>query len=362
MERINVTQSQMPPFDEYINEIKELWETKWLTNNGAKHQTLEKKLCEYLRTDSAALFTNGHLALEAVLDSCDFQGEVITTPFTFISTTHAIIRRGLKPVFCDIGEDFTIDVDKVENLVTEKTCAILPVHVYGNICDDKGLSKIAVKYGLKIIYDAAHAFGVQIGTKGVGSLGHASMFSFHATKVFNTIEGGAITTSDAELLKRLNLIRNFGITGQESVEYIGGNAKMNEFQAAMGLCNLRHIDEWIKMRKNVSEWYRERLGEIKGVSLPEEQEGIKSNFAYYPVVFDGYKHTRDSVFDLLEKENIYARKYFYPATNDFECVKVYSCGKTPYAKYVSERILTLPMHAELTKQQVDRVCDVILEN
>ncbi len=360
MKRINVTKSQMPPFDEYINEIKDLWDTKWITNNGEKHQELENKLAKYLDTKNAVLFTNGHLALEAALAACNLQGEVITTPFTFISTTHAIIRNGLKPVFCDIGEDYTIDVNKIEDLVTDKTSAILPVHVYGNICDDKHITKIARKYGLKLIYDAAHAFGARVGDNGVGSMGDASMFSFHATKVFNTIEGGAITTSDSELSKRLNMMKNFGITGKESVNYIGGNAKMSEFQAAMGLCNLRHIDEWIRMRKNVFEWYKERLDGVRGIRLPESQKDVKANYAYFPVIFDGYKHTRDQVYDLLVKENIYPRKYFYPATNQFDCVKTLSRGETPYAKYISERVLTLPMYAELTQAQVHRICDILL--
>lgn len=360
MERINVTRSQLPPYNEYINEIKDLWETKWITNKGEKHQELERKLCDYLKTENTSLFTNGHLALEAVLASYDLQGEVITTPFTFISTTHAIIRSGLRPVFCDVGKDFMIDVEKVESLITDKTCAILPVHVYGNVCNDKVLSNIACKYGLKLIYDAAHAFGVQIGDKGVASLGDASMFSFHATKVFNTIEGGAITTSDTKISKHLSLLKNFGITGQESVEYVGGNAKMNEFQAAMGLCNLRHIDKWIKMRKQVFEWYKERLEGVKGLFLPEEKEHIKSNYAYYPVLFDGYRNSRDEVYDLLVRNNIYSRKYFFPITNEFECVKAYCSGSTPYARHISKRILTLPMHADLSKQQVSRICDIIL--
>ena len=363
--QILVTRSSMPDFEEYCNEIRELWETHWLTNMGVKHKELEKSLLEYLKTPNITLFTNGHLALECIIAAFNFPkgSEIITTPFTFASTTHAISRNGLVPVFCDINpKDFTIDADKIESLITEKTKAIIPVHVYGNLCDVEKIEKIAKEHNLKVIYDAAHAFGVEKNGTGVANFGDASMFSFHATKVFNTIEGGAVTYKDKNLNKILYDIKNFGITGPESVEYIGGNAKMNEFQAAMGSCNLRHVDKEIEKRKKVVEKYRERLQNIEGIKIIHAPEGIKENYAYFPVIFDNYKYTRDEVFKKLGKENIIARKYFYPLINDFDCYKEkYSSKDTPVAKYMANRVLTLPLYADLELGIVDKICDIILK-
>lgn len=362
--QILVTRSSMPDFEEYCNEIKELWETHWLTNMGVKHKELEKSLLEYLKISNITLFTNGHLALECIIAAFNFPrgSEIITTPFSFASTTHAISRNGLVPVFCDINpEDFTIDVDKIESLITEKTCAIIPVHVYGNLCDVEKIEKIAKKHNLKVIYDAAHAFGVEKNGIGVANFGDASMFSFHATKVFNTIEGGAVTYKDEKLNKILYDIKNFGITGPESVEYIGGNAKMNEFQAAMGICNLRHVDNEIEKRKKVVERYKERLQNIEGIKIIHAPEKIKENYAYFPVIFDNYKYTRDEIFKRLGEENIIARKYFYPLINDFDCYKEkYNSKNTPIAKYMADRVLTLPLYADLELEVVDKICDIIL--
>ena len=364
-EKILVTCSSMPDFEEYCEEIKELWDSHFLTNMGIKHKQLEKELESYLKTENITLFTNGHLALECAIAAFDFEkgSEVITTPFSFSSTTHAIARNGLTPVFCDINsEDFTIDVTKIESLITNKTCAIVPVHVYGNLCDVEEIERIAKKHNLKVIYDAAHTFGVEKNRKGVASFGDASMFSFHATKVYNTIEGGAVTYSDTTLKKKLNDLKNFGITGPESIEYIGGNAKMNEFQAAMGICNLRHVDTEILKRKAVVKRYRARLENIEGIKLSAIQEGVKQNYAYFPVVFDNYKYTRDEIFDKLRKKNIIARKYFYPLINDYECYRdKYSSKDTPIAKYISDRVLCLPMYADLELEVVDKICDIILK-
>lgn len=363
--QILVTRSSMPDFKEYCEEIKELWDSHFLTNMGVKHKQLEKELENYLKTENITLFTNGHLALECAIAAFDFEkgSEVITTPFSFSSTTHAIARNGLTPVFCDINsEDFTIDVTKIESLITNKTCAIVPVHVYGNLCDVEEIERIAKKHNLKVIYDAAHTFGVEKNGKGVASFGDASMFSFHATKVYNTIEGGAVTYSDTTLKKKLNDLKNFGITGPESIEYIGGNAKMNEFQAAMGICNLRHVDTEILKRKAVVKRYRARLENIEGIKLSAIQEGVKQNYAYFPVVFDNYKYTRDEIFDKLRKKNIIARKYFYPLINDYECYRdKYSSKDTPIAKYISDRVLCLPMYADLELEVVDKICDIILK-
>lgn len=354
----------MPSFEEYTKEIEELWDSHWLTNNGKKHQILEEDLEKYLDVSNVALFTNGHLALESIIDAFNLTGEVITTPFTFASTTHAIVRNGLKPVFCDVNpNNYTINTNKLENLITEKTSAIVPVHVYGNLCNVKEIDRIAKKYNLKVIYDAAHAFGVTSDGVGAGNFGDASMFSFHATKVFNTIEGGAVTFSDPDLKERLNNLKNFGITGPESVGFVGGNAKMNEFQAAMGICNLRHVDSEINKRKLVVERYQERLSGVPGIKLVSAQAGVKSNYAYFPVVFDGYRMTRDEVAATLEKENIYVRKYFYPLTNSFECYKgKFDIRQTPVAQYISERVLTLPLYADLSLEDVDRICDIILNS
>ncbi len=357
---INVTRSSMPDFAEYCEEIKDIWESRWLTNNGVKHRQLESELCDYLKVDNTTLFVNGHLALEMVIAAMGLAGEVITTPFTFASTTHAIVRNGLTPIFCDINpDDYTIDPSKIESLITDKTTAIIPVHVYGNICDYKEIDRIAKKHNLKVIYDAAHAFGVEIDGQGVGSLGDASMFSFHATKVFNTIEGGAVTYKDETLKAKLNNLKNFGIKNAERVTAIGGNAKMNEFAAAMGICNLRHIDEEIAKRKAVYETYVERLSNVEGIKLLKVQDGIKPNYAYFPVVFDGYKYTRDEVDARLRENDIIARKYFYPLTNDFECYD-FDATKTPVALDVSKKVLTLPMYAGLSTEEVDKICDIIL--
>ena len=361
MKQIQVTRSSMPEFEEYIEEIRELWDTHWLTNMGTKHKNLESQLLYYLNVLNITLFTNGHLALECIIAALDLRGEVITTPFTFASTTHAIVRNGLKPVFCDINpDDYTIDVEKIESLITEKTSAIIPVHVYGNVCDIEAIDRIAKKHNLKVIYDAAHTFGVTVNGQGIGTFGDASMFSFHATKVFNTIEGGAVTYNDSSIKQVLNDLKNFGITSPETVEYVGGNAKMNEFQAAMGICNLRHVNGEIIKRKKVVERYIDNLREISGIKLSQEQAGVESNYAYFPVVFDGYKMTRDEVFEKLKDNDIIARKYFYPLTNSFECYKDrYDVDETPVAKYIAERVLTLPLYADLALEDVDRICEII---
>jgi dTDP-4-amino-4,6-dideoxygalactose transaminase len=359
---IPITRSSMPDFEEYINEIKDLWDNRWLTNMGMKHKQLEEKLLRYLDVPNIKLFTNGHLALECAIDAFDLKGEVITTPFTFASTTHAIVRNGLEPVFCDIDtEDYTIDVDKLEELITEKTSAIIPVHVYGSICNVEEIERIARKYDLKVIYDAAHAFGITVDGVGVANFGDASMFSFHATKVFHTIEGGAVTYKDEGLSRRLDGLKNFGINGPETVEDVGGNAKMNEFQAAMGICNLRHVDEEIAKRKIVVDRYVESLSGVKGIKLCKPQAGVKSNYAYFPVVFDGYKMNRDEVLKKLKAENILARKYFYPLTNSFDCYRGrFDVKDTPVAEYIADRVLTLPLYADLALDDVDRICEIIL--
>lgn len=364
-EKILVTQATLPEMNEYMDEIRSIWETNWLTNMGEKHQTLQEKLRDYLQVQNIELLVNGHMALELTLQALDLKGEVITTPFTFASTTHAIVRNGLEPVFCDIRSDnYTIDAEKIEELITDKTCAIMPVHVYGNVCDVERIQEIADKHKLKVIYDAAHTFGELYKGKGIGTYGDASCFSFHATKVFNTIEGGAVCYRDTELGECIYNLKNFGIRGQEIVESVGANAKMNEFQAAMGICNLRHIDEQIRKRKRIVNHYQERLGNIQGIDIWYEQKNVQSNYAYFPMLIHKESGlSRDEVFELLAANNIFARKYFYPLTSVFDCYKEkFDVNLTPIAKSISDEVLTLPLYPDLSLDVIDKICDIIQQN
>lgn len=361
---IAVVQPSMPPYEEYIEEIKDLWETRWLTHTGPKHQILEKGLCDFLQVNNIALFANGHLALELAINALQLTGEIITTPFTFASTTQAIVRNHLTPVFCDINEDdYTIDVEKIEALITERTSAIMPVHVYGNVCNVEKIEKIAQKYNLKVIYDAAHAFGVKVNNRAIGTYGDISMFSFHSTKVFHTVEGGGLSFNDPKYSTILAKLRQFGMEGQVAVPVVGTNAKMTEMHAAMGLCNLRHIEEEITKRGLVMKRYLEYLSEVKGITLSMPKGNITQNYSYLPVLFnkEEFGMNRDEVADLLAKNNIFARKYFYPLTNEFEAYKgMFEIQETPVAKGISENILTLPLYADLAIEDVDRICEVIL--
>ena len=363
--KILVTRSSMPSMEEYIEEIRSIWDSHWLTNMGEKHKALQAELQKYMGVPEVELLTNGHMALELSLQAMNLQGEVITTPFTFASTTHAIVRNGLEPVFCDIDpETYTMDVTQIERLITDRTCAILPVHVYGNVCNIEEIERIAHKYGLKVLYDAAHTFGETYKGQGIGNFGDASCFSFHATKVFNTIEGGAVCYRDPDMGRRLYELKNFGIHGPEEVDAVGANAKMNEFCAAMGLCNLRHVDEEIAKRRAVVERYREHLDGVDGLRLNAQQPEVRSNYAYFPVVFDEnlFGASRNEVMDALAQNGIGARKYFYPLTNTFECFHgKYDVDATPVALHVAKRVLTLPLYADLSMEDVDRICKIVLE-
>lgn len=360
---IFVTRSSMPEFSEYCEEIQDIWESHWLTNMGSKHKQLQNELADYLDVDHVDLLTNGHMALELSMQAMKLEGEVITTPFTFASTTHAIVRNGLIPVFCDINDnDYTIDTEKIEGLITDKTCAIVPVHVYGNICNIEEVDRIAQKYGLKVIYDAAHTFGEKYKGKGIGGYGDVSCFSFHATKVFNTIEGGAVCFKDTDFGLELYLLKNFGIRDAETVDRVGANAKMNEFCAAMGICNLRHIDKEIAKRKNIVERYRDNLLGIEGLQICPVQNEVESNYAYFPVVFyeKTFGATRNDVFSILNQNGIGARKYFYPLANTFECFHgKFDSSLTPVALNISKRVLTLPLYSDLSLKDVDRICNII---
>lgn len=359
-----MTKSSMPPYEEYIKAIRPLWDSHWLTNMGIFHQELERRLKDYLKVPELSLFVNGHMALEMSIQSFGFPegAEIITTPFTFISTTHAIVRNHFKPVFCDVKlSDGTIDESKIEDLITEKTVAIIPVHVYGHVCNVEEIAQIAYKYNLKVIYDAAHAFGVEYQGKGIGSYGDASVFSFHATKVFNTIEGGAVTFADSALYEKLYNLKNFGIRGEELVCEVGANAKMNEFCAIMGLCNLQYINAAMDKRANRYERYREGLAKVKGINLLGRNEAANNNYAYCPILVENdYKMTRDELYMELQRNHIFTRKYFYPLASDEACFKnKYRHVELDHARDLSERILVLPMYEELEYEVIDKILEIM---
>ena len=360
---IMITRSAMPPMEEYIEKMKELWDSRYLTNSGKFHKEFEEALIKYLNVSNVSLFTNGHMGLELTLEAMNLSGEVITTPFTFASTTQAIVRNNLTPVFCDVKEDdYTIDESKIEELITDKTCAIVPVHVYGNVCNVYEIERIAKKHNLKVIYDAAHAFGIKVNGKSVLDFGDASMVSLHATKVFHAIEGGLVVLQDEDLKVKLDKIKNFGFLTEELVDEIGSHARMNEFQSIMGLCNLNHVSEEILKRKKLTERYRENLRGIEGIKVMEEVEGVENNYTYFPVLIDEDKFglNRDDVYDILLNNNIFSRRYFYKLTSDFECYEnKFKKYETPIANKIAKSVLTLPLHGDLSIDDIDKVCDVL---
>lgn len=363
-DKILVTRSSMPSYEEYIEAIKPLWESHWLTNMGVYHQELEQQLKEYLGVPEVSLMVNGHMALEMTIQAFEFPvgSEVITTPFTFVSTTHAIVRNHLIPVFCDVKEsDGTIDETKIEKLITEKTVAIIPVHVYGNICNVERIQEIANAYHLRVIYDAAHAFGEKYKGNGVGCYGDASVFSFHATKVFNTIEGGAAVFADHVLYERLYNLKNFGIQSEENVEAIGANAKMNEFCAIMGLCNLKKISSVIKTREEKWWYYRTNLGKIDGIDFWDTIEAAR-NYSYFPILLEN-QQIRDDLYVSLQENSIFPRKYFYPLTCDCSLYsEQYKSGKECHvARNLSERVLVLPFFEEINLDEMDKIIEIIKE-
>lgn len=363
---IMVTKSSMPRLEDYVKEIEPIFESHMLTNMGPVYKKFQHQLKEYLNVPELSLFVNGHMALEMAIQAMGLRcpgGEVITTPFTFISTTHAIVRNGLRPVFCDINpDDYTINTDKIEELITDKTVAIIPVHVYGNICNVEKIKQIAENNNLKVIYDAAHAFGVTYKGIAIGNFGDASMFSFHATKVFNTIEGGAIAFHDKKYKKNLHNLKNFGIEDSETIGSIGGNAKLDEFRAAMGICNLKQIDKCIAKRAIVAQRYDEHFMNMQGIRINAKQKDVNPNYSYYPIYVNAaqFGKSRDDIYRLLKKHDIYSRKYFYPAVNETQCYKDDFKGEpTPIAHDVSLNILTLPLYEELSLDDVDMICNII---
>ncbi len=365
--KITVTKPFLPKKRRYNKLLNKIWKNEWLTNNGPIIQEFEEKLKKYLKTKNICLTVNGHSALDITIKALDIKGEVITTPFTFASTTHALVLNNIKPVFCDIKEtDLTIDESKIEDLITSRTSAILAVNVYGHCCNMKKIDEIAKKHKLKVIYDSAHAFGVTENDKTVATYGDASIFSFHATKLFNTIEGGCVVFKDKELGKKLSAFRNFGITSPEDVPYVGCNAKMNEFQAAMGICNLEYINKIIKNRKAITLLYRKLLDDIPGISYftPEDNEKFRYNYAYLPILVNekNFGISRDKLYSELQKYGIYTRKYFYPLIPDFECYKKeYKNTKIPVSRKISKEILCLPIYYGLKKKDVKYIIESIKE-
>lgn len=363
---IAVTRSSMPSFEEYCEEIKKLWDNRWLSNRGCIHKEFEQMLQDKLGTPYVFLYANGHVALEVGIDALQLPkgGEVITTPYTHCSTTHSIVRNGLVPVFCDINDvDYTIDVNQIEKYITPKTVAIMATHVYGVMCDVEAIDKIAKKHNLKVIYDAAHAFGVTKDGKSVAQWGDMAMFSCHATKVFHTIEGGITVFKDKAPYDIINSLVNFGFDGPEEVQFISTNARMNEYEAAMGICNLRHFEEEVAKRAKAYNKYKELLGNVPGIHFIPDQPGVTKNYAYMPIFFDGYKYTRDEIQAKLQEDNILARKYFYPIIPELACYKSqpqYARKEFPISKHAADTVLAMPMYADLTEEDVERICKIVL--
>lgn len=359
-DQIFLTRSSLPSFEEYVDEIKSMWDSHWITTMGPKHDQFEEKLQSYLEVENVSVFVNGHNALELIIQAMELTGEVITTPYSFISTTHAIVRNKLTPVFCDINKhDYTIDANKIEELITEKTSAIISVHVYGNICDVEKIHTIAKKHGLKVIYNAAHCFGEKYKGESVASFGDASIYSFHASKVFNSIEGGCVAYANPDIKEKLFALRNFGISGG-GAEYVGTNAKMNEFVAAMGICNLRHIDKAIEKRKSLYHLYIDLLSDLPGIIFNYEDKDLERNYSYFPIriSFEKYPEKRDQIYNDLNKKGIQVLCNFYPIIPKHPCYQKYKTWEpTPIAEKISKEILLLPLYEDLPFEQVEYICE-----
>ena len=356
----------MPPLEEFCEGLKEIWDNQWLTNNGPVLQRYHSEIKKYCAADNVCLFNNGTLALQIALQGMGITGEVITTPFTFVATTHSLYWNKIRPVFCDIEPDYyTLDPARVEELITPWTTAILAVHVFGRPCNLEALADIAKRHNLTLIYDAAHAFGVTVDDKPIGQYGDLSMFSFHATKLYHSIEGGMLTFKDPGLCQTFNYLKNFGFKSETEVVMPGTNAKMNEMQALMGSVMLRHMDDLMAKRKQVYEIYRERLGDVPGISFsPDPAPNIKFNYAYVPILIDEkeFGMSRDVLYEKLKEYNIFGRKYFYPLLNEFACYQSVPVSKPlTVAEEVSRRVLTLPTYMDLDEGDVNRICDIMLK-
>jgi dTDP-4-amino-4,6-dideoxygalactose transaminase len=362
---ITVTSPLLPPLEEYIPYLEKIWKSKWLTNNGQFHQKLEIELCEYLKVPHISLFSNGTLALITALQALRITGEVITTPYSFVATTHSLWWNNIKPVFVDIDPvTLNIDPDKIEAAITPQTTAIMPVHVYGTPCNVQRIQKIADTYGLKVIYDAAHAFGVETEGVSVMNYGDLSILSFHATKTYSTVEGGAIICHTEEMKQRIDYLKNFGFEDEVTVVTPGINAKMNELQSAFGLLSLKYIDQAIVARKVIADSYRKKLASVKGIRCLPEPPSVKANYSYFPVFIDKEKYglSRDELYQKLKEHNIFARRYFYPLISDFPTYKgLPSAARSllPVAAKTADQVICLPLHAELTEEDVVRIVEVI---
>ena len=364
---ITVTSPLLPPLEEFIPYLEEIWDSKWITNNGQFHQKLEQALCEYLGVKYISVFTNGTLPLITALQALRVTGEVITTPYSFVATSHAIWWNGLQPVFVDVDPiTGNIAPDKIEAAITPRTTAIMPVHVYGNPCDTEKIDALAKKYNLKVIYDAAHAFGVRVNGKSVLEAGDMSTLSFHATKTYNTIEGGALVCHSAEMKQQIDYLKNFGFEDETVVVAPGINSKMDEVRAAYGLLNLKHVDNAIAHRQKVTYAYREVLSSVKGISCLKDIEGVRHNYSYFPIFVDAeeYGMTRDELYFKLKENGVLGRRYFYPLISDFSPYKSYisaSKENLPNANKLADTVICLPLHAELTEADVERILNLIIK-
>ncbi|MBQ4123752.1 DegT/DnrJ/EryC1/StrS family aminotransferase [bacterium] len=364
MQKILVTQPMLPELEDVYSQIEEIWTTKWLTNMGSKHNELEIKLKDVLKVNNVSLFNNGTIALMVAIKALDLPhgSEVITTPFTFAATPHCISWNGLKPVFCDIEPDtMTIDAEKIEELITPNTSAIVAVHVYGFPCNVKKINNIAKKYNLKVIYDAAHAFSTEIDGRGIGTFGDITMFSFHATKLYNTIEGGCLTYNDDNLVRKIYNLRNFGIRSEELVEEVGINGKMNEIQAAIGLLNLNLYKKEQEKRAKIKEFYDDNLSKIKGIRIPKMPNNATNSYQYYPIIIENeYPLSRDELYLKFKQRNIYTRKYFYPACHDYECYKDNLQNRVlSIVDDIKHKVLCLPFYGNLSTSDLNNVCDIL---
>ena len=363
--QITVTSPLLPSLDELGVYLKDIWQRRWITNNGHYHRELEKALCEYLGVPFISLFTNGTLPLITALQALRITGEVITTPFSFVATTHALWWNGIKPVFVDIdSETCNLDPDKIEAAITPHTTAIMPVHVYGRPCDTARIQEIADKYGLKVIYDAAHAFGVRVDGGSILNAGDMSTLSFHATKVYNTIEGGALVMHDEQAKKRIDYLKNFGFAGETTVVAPGINSKMDEVRAAYGLLNLKQVDRAIEARRHVAESYRKALRDVPGIRVMEDLPGVRHNYAYFPIFVDAgrYGMTRDELYFKLKEHNIFGRRYFYPLISTFSTYRGLDSARPenlPVATRMAEQVICLPMYYGLTDGDVERIVEVM---
>lgn len=363
--QITVTSPLLPDLSEFNEMLKEIWKSKWITNNGSFHRLLEAELAKYLKVPYVSLFTNGTLPLITALQALRITGEVITTPYSFVATTHSLWWNGIKPVFVDIDPATgNIDPDKIEAAITPKTTAIMPVHVYGKPCDTERIQAIADKYGLKVIYDAAHAFGVEVNGESILNAGDMSTLSFHATKVYNTVEGGALIMHDEKTKKRIDYLKNFGFAGETEVVAPGINSKMDEIRAAYGLLNLKQVDASIEARHQVAIQYREALRSVEGITFMDDMPGVKHNYSYFPIFVDAEKYgmTRDELYFKMKEQNVLGRRYFYPLISEFSTYRGLPSANPenlPNAHKMADNVICLPMHHELSKEDIIRILNCI---